>query len=174
MSRLVSRFALLGALLLAASSAFAGWELRDGAAVTMPSQTNGNVARLLLHCVDGPVFSVYATGGGVVRPMGPGPVFDYFYQPGFIRADVDGQIFPLVAAGSDDAVVLFSEGALADSYLAPLDIALIKAMRAGKQLTLRFDLTPAYSTDRTAYETTASFPLAGAAGPIKQAVKGCL
>jgi len=158
---------------LCATPALAAWEAIYGGASDVPAETNSNIERILVHCVEGPVLAVYIMGGGTIQPKGGGEVNDYFYKPGFISAVVDDRDFPLVAAGSDDAVVLFSEGSLAENYLAPLHPDLVAALSAGKKLTLAFDLTAANAADGSAFETTATFPLDGAAAVIAKALEPC-
>ena len=95
---------------LAAAPAIAGWEKVDGGVTAKPDETNSTIEAMHIHCLEGPAIDVYSHDLGPVRPLDGGAEPDYFYKPGMISADVDGKQFPLVAAGSDDAVVLFSQG----------------------------------------------------------------
>ncbi|MGD9914053.1 MAG: hypothetical protein AB7S80_08220 [Rhizobiaceae bacterium] len=161
------------AMLLAASPALAAWEKAEGGSMVKPTQTNSNIEALFVHCLEGPAIDLYATDNAPVLPAEGGGDADYFYKPGVIRADVDGKQFPLVAAGSDIAVVLFSEGTAEESYLAPIDFALIDAMFAGRTLTIALDITPANGKDGSPFETFASFDLTGAGPLINDAIAPC-
>lgn len=162
-------------ILLAQATPSAAWESTEGGAVARPRETNTTILGISVHCVEGPVIAVYSKDDGPVLPAGdPKATADYFYRPGAVRALVDGKAFPLAAAGSDDAVVLFTEGEEAHSYLAPLDLGLIAAMRGGKSLSLEFDITAAKAGDGTALESFARFDLAGASTAIGAAVKACV
>ena len=170
----MKKFATLLALLVLPSAAQAAWETTEGGAVSRPAETNTTIIGISVHCVEGPVIAVYSKDNGPVLPAaGPKAQADYFYKSGAVRAVVDGKAFPLAAAGSDDAVVLFSEGAEAQSYLAPLDLKLIAAMRGGKQLALEFDITSAKAGDGNVLESSARFDLTGAGKAIGAAVKPC-
>ena len=159
---------------LAAAPAMAGWEKIDGGVTAKPDETNATIEAIYIHCLDGPAIDVYSRDLGPVQPLDGAVEPDYFYKPGVVRADVDGKQFPLTAAGSDDAVVLFSEGSEAQSYLKPIDTALIDAMAAGRTLTLSFDISPARGADGSGLETFARFDLAGAGALISEAVKACV
>jgi hypothetical protein len=159
-------------LVLAASPASA-WEKAEGGSMARPVETNSNVEALFVHCLDGPAIDLYAKDGAPVLPAHGGGEADYFYKPGAVRADVDGTAFPLVAAGSDIAVVLFSEGEAAQNYMAPVDVALFDAMFAGKTLTIGFDITPAAAADGSPHETFIRFDLAGAGPFINDAIDPC-
>ncbi len=163
---------LLLACLLSATPALA-WEKIEGGALARPIETNSNIEALLVHCLDSPAIDLYAKSNGPVLPAEGGVNADYFYKPGAIRADVDGKAFPLVAAGSDIAVVLFSEGEAAQDYMAPLDYALFDAIFVGRILTIGFDITPAAAADGSPYETFARFDLAGAGPFINEAIDPC-
>jgi hypothetical protein len=168
---------LAAALMFAALplTANAAWEGAEGGAMAKPVETNTTIELISVHCVDGPVIAVYSKGGGPVLPAGdPDAGADYFYRPGTVRAVVDGAAYPLAAAGSDEAVVLFSEGSEAQSYLKPLDLGLVGAMGASKQLTLAFDITPQQAADGSSLESFARFDLAGAGKAIAAALKPCL
>lgn len=169
----MEKTAILLAALLAATPALAGWEKLDGGATAKPDETNSTIEAIHIHCLEGPAIDVYSRDSGPVRPLAGGAEADYFYKPGMIRADVDGKQFGLVAAGSDEAVVLFSEGEEAKGYLAPLDPALFDAMISGRTLTLSFDVSPAQGADGTGLETFARFDLAGAGALIGAVVKSC-
>ena len=159
--------------MLTAAPALAGWEKVDGGVTAKPAETNSTIEALHIHCLEGPAIDLYSQDLGPVRPLEGGAEADYFYKPGMISADVDGQKFPMVAAGSDEAVVLFSQGEEAKGYLAPVDRALFAAMAAGKMLTLSFDISPAAGADGSNLETFARFDLAGAGALIGEAVKAC-
>jgi hypothetical protein len=159
---------------LAAAPAMAGWEKIDGGVTAKPDETNATIEAIHVHCLDGPAIDVYSRDLGPVRPLDGGAEADYFYKPGMVRADVDGKQFPLAAAGSDDAVVLFSQGSEAQSFLKPIDPALIDAMAAGRTLTLSFDISSAKGADGSGLETFARFDLAGAGALIGEAVKPCV
>lgn len=162
------------ALLLATTSTHAGWEAVDGGATVIPDTTNSTILAVMLHCLEGPALDVYSLEDGPVLPQDDRTVeADYFYKKGAVRGLVDGVAFPLSAAGSDIAVVLFSEGTEAEGYLAPLDPAFIKALRAGSVLELGFDVTPATGPDGSAFETWAKFSIGGTAETLEKAV-ACL
>lgn len=138
-----------------------------------PIETNSNIEALYVHCLEGPAIDAYAKDGAPVLPAEGGAEADYFYKPGVVRADVDGKTFPLVAAGSDIAVILFSEGTADQNFMAPVDIALFDAMFAGRMLTIGFDITPAAAADGSPFETFARFDLTGAAPLINDAIDPC-
>jgi len=160
------------AIVLAAFPASA-WEKAEGGAMARPVETNSNVEALFVHCLDGPALDLYAKDGAPVLPAAGGAEADYFYKPGAVRAEVDGKFFPLVAAGSDIAVVLFSEGEAAQGYMAPLDIALFDAIFAGRTLTISLDITPAAAADGSPLETFVRFDLAGSGPYINDAIAPC-
>ena len=159
--------------MLTAAPALADWERVDGGVTAKPVETNSTIEALHIHCLEGPAIDLYSKDLGPVRPLEGGAEADYFYKPGMISADIDGQQFPMVAAGSDEAVVLFSQGEEAKGYLAPVDRALFSAMAAGKMLTLSFDISPAVGADGSNLETFARFDLAGGGVLIGEAVKAC-
>jgi hypothetical protein len=160
--------------MLTTAPALAGWDKVDGGVTGKPVETNSTIEALHIHCLEGPAIDLYSRDLGPVRPLeGGGVEADYFYKPGMISADVDGQKFPMVAAGSDEAVVLFSQGEEAKGYLAPVDRALFAAMAAGQMLTLSFDILPAAGAAGSKLETFARFDLADAGALIGDAVKAC-
>ena len=159
--------------MFAAGPALAGWDKVDGGVTAKPATTNSSIEALHIHCLEGPAIDLYSKDLGPVRPLEGAAEHDYFYKPGMISADVDGQKFPMVAAGSDEAVVLFSQGEEAKGYLAPVDRALFAAMAVGQTLTLSFDITPAAGADGSSLETFARFDLAGAGALIADAVRAC-
>jgi len=169
----MKKTAIVLVVVLTAAPVLAAWEKVDGGVTAKPTETNSTIEALHVHCLEGPAIDLYSHDLGPVLPLEGGAEADYFYKPGMISADVDGQKFPLVAAGSDEAVVLFSEGEEAKGYLAPVDRALFEAMVSGKMLTLSFDISPAQGTDGSALETFARFDLAGAGALIGDAVKAC-
>lgn len=157
-----------------ASPAAAQWMLDGGAAIVAPVAGNSNVELLVLSCGDPYRLEVLARGGAVAPGdvTGDAPV-DYFYQPGRIVARIDTDTFPLVAAGSDAAVVLYSEGTAAQDYMAAIDPAFVAALRSGSSLTLAFDITPEAAADGTPHETVAEFPLGGSSAILDSALGGC-
>lgn len=163
------------ALTLAVLPASAEWLLDGGVAIVSPTGGNSNMELLAVHCGDPYHVEVLARGGAVAPDAGDTTEnADYFYQPGKIEARIGGQAFPLVAAGSDSAVVLFAQGTAAQNYMAPIRQDLIAAMKAGATLTLAFDLTPqANAADGTPHETFAEFPLAGSSAALDTALAGC-
>lgn len=168
--------AVLAATVLALSStlAQAAWVAVEGGVTAKPDETNSTIEIIMLHCMDGPALDVYSRNDGAVLPDdGKEHVADYFYRKAAVRGVVDGMIFPLSAAGSDIAVVIFSEGTEAENYLAPLDPAFVRALVSGSQLTLAFDVTPDAAADGTPFETWATFSLRGAK-PVIEAALGCL
>ena len=162
-------------LLIAAHPASAEWLLDGGVAIVSPTGGNSNVELLVVHCGDPYHVEVLARGGAVRQDTGDeAAAADYFYKPGKVQARVNGQTFPLVAAGSDAAVVLFAEGPAARNHMAPITSDLVAALKAGEMLTLAFDITPqANGSDGTAHETFAEFPLAGSATILETALAGC-
>lgn len=99
---------------------------------------------------------------------------DYFYQPGKVEARIDGRTFPLAAAGSDAAVVLFAQGKASENHLAPVTTPFIEALKGGTLLTLAFDVTSeANAQDGTPHETVAEFPLAGSRAVLEEALASC-
>jgi hypothetical protein len=163
--------ATLGAILISAP-ALAEWRLDEGVAIVEPTQTNSTIELLAVLCGDPVQMELYSRGGPVMPDGGEGQA-DYFNLPGKVRAQVDNVPFPLAAGGADETVVLFAEGGKADGYLAPLRPDFIAALKSGKQLTLGFDVTPDKAADGSAFETTATFPLDGAAAIIDQALASC-
>lgn len=161
-------------LIALAGPAVAEWRLDEGNAIAIPSgRGTSNIEAIVISCQDPYIFEVYAEGGPV-RPLAGGVEVDYFYQPDRIRAVVDGASFPFVAAGSGDAVVLFSEGTAEESYMGNNDPAFIDALKAGVEMRLAFDIVDgATDGDGSAYETYALFPLAGAADALGGALADC-
>ena len=168
--------AALLALVPASSPALAEWRLDNGVAIVSPAATNSTMELLVIHCGDPYHVEVLARGGPVLPdPGGDAPVeADYFYKPGKVEARIDGRKFPLAAAGSDAAVVLFAEGSAAQSYLAPVGAPFIEALKTGTSLTLAFDVTPeANAADGSPHETVADFPLEGSAAALDAALASC-
>lgn len=156
------------------STAYAAWVDKYGGAFSEPDETNSTILGIMLHCVDGAVLDVYSKGDGPVLPAdGSATEADYFYKKGAVQADIDGKAFPLAAAGSDIAVVLFSEGEEAKGYLTPLYAEVIDALAAGKTLTLSFDVSPANGPDGSPFDTWARFSLTGATKVIYEATEAC-
>lgn len=160
------------AVLALATPTLAAWRVDNGLAVVEPDETNSNLQLLALSCGDPFQLELYAHDGPVLPQVWDGPA-DYFYQPGKIVASVDGRDFPLVAAGSEFAVVLYSEGTVAEHYLAPVDRELIGALRDGATLTLHFDISTSNAQDGSPHETHARFPLADARAALDSALAAC-
>ena len=168
--------ALLCATLAAPVSALAEWQVDNGVAIVAPEASNSTMELLAIACGDPYQVEVYSRGGPVRPAAEADAAFeaDYFYRPGKVEARVDGRVHKLAAAGSDGAVVLFSEGKAAQNHLAPIGRDFIEALKEGTSLTLAFDVTPqANAQDGTAHETTATFPLAGAGVALDEALATC-
>ena len=167
---------ILPAILLAlvlSTPARAEWLLDQGVAIVSPTSNNSTIELLVVSCGDPYAVEVYSRGGPV-RPDADGNVeADYFYKPGKVQGRIGGQVFPLTAAGSEIAVVLFSEGTAAQGYMAPVSRDFIGALKTGTSLTLAFDVTPEANADGTPHETFAEFPLAGSAAAIDAALATC-
>lgn len=164
---------LLAAMIaLSPSVAHAEWRLDEGVAIVEPAETNSTIELLAIMCGDPFQVEVYARGGPVMPDTGDVPA-EYFYLPGKVRALVDTTAFPLTAAGSDSAVVLFGEGSKSASYMASIPIGLIEAFKGGTTVTLGFDITEATAADGSAFETYAVFPLEGSRGALDEALKEC-
>ena len=149
------------------------WKVEHGAALAQPSESNSNIYRLEVSCGEPYRLALYTEQGPVLPAGGRGEA-DYFYKPGRIEAEVAGGSFPLVAAGSDDAVVLFREGTAEQGYMADLDPDLLAAITRGTELTLSFDITPgANAKTDSPFETFARFSLKGAGEAIAEALAGC-
>ena len=162
------------AAVAATSPAFAEWQVDGGVAIVAPTVNNSTMELFTVSCGDPYQVEVYSRGGPA-RPDAEGggaDGTDYFYQPGKVEARIDGVVFRLAAAGSDAAVVLFSEGKAADQHLAPLGAAFIAALKGGTTLTLAFDATPD-ALDGSPFETVAQFPLAGARAALEEALAAC-
>ena len=128
---------------------------------------------LAISCGDPVMVEVYSRGGPV-KPEAGAETVDYFYKPGMVQARIDGAVFPLTAAGSDAAVVLFAEGTAAQNHMAPIDPAFIAALKGGTMLTLAFDVTAeTNAADGTAHETLADFPLSGSTAALDAALAAC-
>ena len=167
-------FAATALLALLPTVASAAWEEIEGGATTRPIETNSTIQAIMVSCVDGPVVEVYSDKDGPVLPVAdPSATADYFYKAGAVEASVDDKTFPLATAGSDIAIVLFSEGPEAESHLAPLDPKFLSALRTGSTLRLSFDVTPAAGPDGSVYDTWARFSLEGAGPMIEKIVKSC-
>ena len=160
----------------AASPALAEWQVDNGVAIVSPTANNSTMELLAISCGDPYLVEVYSRGGPVRPDADSGtPVeADYFYQPGKVEARIDGRTFPLAAAGSDAAVVLFAQGKASENHLAPVAAAFIEALKGGTLLTLAFDVTPdANAQDGTPHETVAEFPLAGSRAVLEEALASC-
>jgi hypothetical protein len=161
------------ALFAASTPVHAEWRLDEGVAIVEPSTTNGTVELLALMCGDPVHVEIYSRGGPVLPDGDDTAKAEYFYLPGKVRALVDSRPYPLAAAASDEAVVLFAEGSKAQNYLAPLRADFIEELKTGGELTLGFDITPANAADGSPFETTATFPLEGSRAAIDEALAGC-
>jgi hypothetical protein len=172
----MTRQILLAALIALPTPSLAEWMLDNGVAIVAPTANNSTMELLAISCGDPIQVEVYSRGGPV-RPepvVDDGAAADYFYLPGKVQARVDGQVFALVAAGSEAAVVLFGEGTAAQSHMADIDPAFVAALKTGTTLTLAFDVTPeANAADGTAHETMADFPLAGSSAALDAALASC-
>ncbi len=170
----MKRYVLLAALLLP-SPALAEWMLDNGVAIVSPSANNSTMELLAISCGDPYQVEVYSRGGPVrPEPADASVETDYFYKPGKVQARIDGQVFPLAAAGSEAAVVLFAEGTAAEGHMADIDAAFIAALKSGTSATLAFDVTPdTNAADGTPHETVADFPLAGSTAAIEGALATC-
>ena len=164
--------AALALILSTASPASAEWLLDEGVAIVEPAETNSTIELMAVLCGDPFFVEIYSRGGPVMPEAGDVPA-EYFYLPGKVRAMIDGTAFPLAAAGSGAAVVLFAEGAKADSYLAPVRLEFIEALKSGTAITLGFDITPQNAADGTPFETVAIFPLEGARAVLDEALAEC-
>lgn len=170
---LLKRLSLAFLIVAVASTAHAArWELENGMAITPPAVTSSNILQLEIGCGDPYHIAVFAEHGPVLTKDGRGEP-DYFYERGRILAVIDGSEFPLVAAGSGDAVILLSEGPAEDNYLADIDEEFIEALLNGSELLLRFDLLPENAADDSPYETYALFALVGGRELIEEALKEC-
>jgi hypothetical protein len=160
----------------AASPALAEWQVDNGVAIVSPTANNSTMELLAISCGDPYLVEVYSRGGPV-RPeadSAAAAAADYFYMAGKVEARIDGKAFPLAAAGSDAAVVLFAQGRAADNHLAPIGRAFVEALKDGTSLTLAFDVTPeANAQDGTPHETTAEFPLAGSRAVLEEVLASC-
>jgi hypothetical protein len=172
MRAMFTPFALL-LVLPAAAQAAGGWRLENGAAVAEPHAGNSNVLRIEIACGEPYRLALYTAHGPVLPVSGQGDA-DYFYTPGRIEAEVDGRFFPLVAAGSDDAVVLFGEGTEEEGFMSDPDPDLLAALAEGGALTLSFDIAPApHAETDSPFETFAQFSLEGAGDAVTQALAPC-
>jgi hypothetical protein len=162
----------LAATLALASPASAEWLLDEGVAIVEPAETNSTIEVMAVLCGDPFFVEIYSRGGPVMPDAGE-VAAEYFYLPGKVRAMIDGRTFPLAAAGSGAAVVLFAEGAKADSYLAPVRLEFIEAVKSGTAMTLGFDITPDNAADGSPFETFAIFPLEGARAVLDEALAPC-
>jgi hypothetical protein len=152
----------------------AAWVSVEGGASAKPDETNSTIELIILHCADGPAIAVYSRGPGAVLPDDASSTnADYFYKPGAVAANVDGVVFPLIAGGMDDAIILFSEGPDASNLMLPLDPDLTSALLKGVSLTLAFDITGGAGADGSQRETWARFSLDGAATTLEAAVAQC-
>lgn len=164
---------LVASLFLLAPAAYAEpWELENGLAITRPSVTNSNIVQLEVGCGDPYHLGVFTQHGAVLTKDGLGEA-DYFYEPGRIEAVIDGNVFPLVAAGSGDAVILLAEGTKEDNYLADIEESFITTLKEGSELLLRFDVVSENAADGAPFETYAMFLLSGAQPVIDEALLDC-
>ena len=105
-------------VVLTAAPALAAWEKVDGGVTAKPTETNSTIEALHVHCLDGPAIDLYSHDLGPVLPLEGGAEADYFYKPGMISADVDGQKFRWWQPAPTEAVV-FSGRQGSSSYMAP-------------------------------------------------------
>lgn len=150
----------------------APWKFENGVAVVAPAASNSNIVQLEIGCGDPYHLGIFTEHGPVLTKDGKGES-DYFYEPRRIQAVIDGAEFPLVAAGSGDAVILLAEGSEEDNYLADIEEGFIMALKQGSELLLRFDILSDNAPDGTPYETYALFLLPGAGQAIDTALKEC-
>ncbi|MXN63403.1 hypothetical protein GR183_00670 [Stappia sp. GBMRC 2046] len=147
-----------------ASAAFASdWETVSDTAFTRVMETNSTMVALAVQCADEMKLEIYAANDGPIFHADTGETSEFQYQPGKVVALVDGEAFPLAAAGAEATTVLFSEGSEAQNYLAPISPPLAAALRSGGTLELRFDLLPDSAPDGSPHETFGRFSLDGAA-----------
>jgi hypothetical protein len=152
----------------------AEWRIDQGTAIVSPSETNSTAELLVVSCGDPYLLEIFARGGPV-KPVPAASDFeaDYFYKPQKVIAVIDGTIFPMSAAGSGAAVVLFAQGTAEQDYLAPVPRSFLGALRGGTSLSIAFDIEPASAADGTPHETYARFPLEGSADALDDALAGC-
>ena len=164
-----------GAIAAATPPAFAEWQVDNGVAIVAPTTNNSTMELLAISCGDPYQVEVYSRGGPVRPDTGDAATeADYFYMPGKVEARIDTKRFALAAAGSDAAVVLFSQGKPSENHLAPIERAFIEALKEGTTLVLAFDVTAeANAQDGTPHETLAEFPLNGSRAVLDEALSGC-
>ncbi|TKT80406.1 hypothetical protein [Aquamicrobium sp. LC103] len=156
-----------------ATPALAEWRLDNGVAIVAPAATNSTMELLAISCGDPYLVEVYSRGGPVRPAEGDHPA-KYFHIPGRIEARIDGRTFPLVAAGSGAAAVLFFPGSEMQNGMASVSDDFIETLKAGKNLSLVFDVTPERNeADGSAFETMAEFPLESSAAALDTALAPC-
>lgn len=173
MRRRIAFAFLFTASLQAGSALAAGWEIANGTAFARVGETNSTIIALAVQCNGEMNLELYATDDGPVLNAVSGATNDFHYQPGKVQAAIDGVVFPLAAAGSEWSTVLFSQGTEGENYLAPLTAPFVNALRNGRELELRFDLLPDHANDGSPFETTARFPLGGAAAAMDTTGDAC-
>ncbi|NRG17692.1 hypothetical protein HPQ64_08325 [Rhizobiales bacterium] len=164
LSALKLSLALAVSLTTFASAASASdWETVSDTAFTRVLETNSTMVALAVQCADEMKLEIYAANDGPIFHADTGETSEFQYLPGKVLAVIDGEAFPLAAAGAEATTVLFSEGREAQNYLAPISPPLAAALRSGNSLELRFDLLPEAAPDGSPFETYGRFSLNGAA-----------
>lgn len=164
---------LLAALLaFVPTPAHADWRLDGGVAIVEPADSNSTVEAMTVLCGDPFFVEIYSRDGPVMPAGGTVPA-EYFYLPGKVRAVIDGTTYPLAAAGTELAVVLFEEGPEAQSYLAPIRLEFVEALKSGTAVTFGFDITDGKAADGTPFETFVTFRLEGARPILDEALAAC-
>ncbi|MBA5777906.1 hypothetical protein H2509_12310 [Stappia sp. F7233] len=151
----------------------AGWETADGTAFTHVDETNSTIVALSVQCDGEMNLEVFSANDGPILNSTLGATGDFHYQPGKVQGEIDGEMFPLAAAGSEWSTVILSEGGADDNYLSPLTAPFVAALRGGTSLVLRFDLLPDRAPDGSPFETAARFSLQGAAAAMDSTGSGC-
>ena len=128
------------------AAAHADWRLDGGVAIVEPAESNSTVEAMTVLCGD-PFFVEIYSRDGPVMPASGKVAAEYFYLPGKVRALIDGTAYPLAAAGAELAIVLFEEGTEAQSYLAPIRLEFVEALKSGTAVTIGFDITEGNAAD---------------------------
>ncbi len=161
---------LLPLLLVSTGPAAALFVERDGVAVAVPDGGNSTVTGIAISCGDPVAFEVTARDGPVMPIAAEVEPGDYLYTPGKVLAVVDAVEIPLIAAGSGEATVLFADDPASPGGMGPLTTDFFAALSQGRELVLRFDITPGDDPETgTSHETHARFDLEGA-GAVLDAV----
>lgn len=165
--------ASLASCLLAGAASAADWETSDGTAFTHVDETNSTIVALSVQCDGEMNLEVFSANDGPILNSALGATGDFHYQPGKVQGEIDGETFPLAAAGSEWSTVIFAEGDASDNYLAPLSAPFVAALRRGNSLVLRFNLVPDRAADGSPFETMARFSLQGAAAAMDSTGQAC-